>query len=164
MVAVVALAFCAAILVYVYFGVIPLPSLLQTGFTKAQALWATIPSTIQNIIQIGIPTLFATFFAWTKVRAMDKLQQTKLQASQTITQLEGEKGVLEEQVKQSATSGVEGLIKSRDEAQTLVTKYKQDISGYEQQMRDMQNRHLGELSSLQSRLDKYEPKVVTKVL
>jgi len=97
--------------------------------------------------------------AWTKGLAMQKLQQTEQQASQKINQLQGEKGgELEQQVKQSTTQGIEGIIKardaaiqSRDEAQTLVSQT-------QQQMRDMQNRHLGEISSLQARLDKYEPK------
>lgn len=163
--AVAALAAVAGLLVYLYFGVLPVPNILQSIWAKIQEAYTAIPEPIKGFLQvISIPSLISgIFFAWTKIRAMNQLQQTKLEASKQITQLEGEKGELEQQVKQSATQGIEELVKSRDEAQELVIKYKQDISGFEQQIRDMQNRHLGEISSLQARLDKYEPKEVIRV-
>jgi hypothetical protein len=134
---------------------------VQQLLTLIYTAWISIPQTLRELIMgltTTISTVLASFFAWTKIRAMGKLQETKIQASQQITQLEGEKGELEAQVKQSTTKGIEGLIKerdaalqSRDEAQTLITQT-------QQQMRDMQNRHQGEIASLQARLDKYEPK------
>ena len=39
---------------------------------------------------LGIPTAFAMFFAWTKTRAMQKLQQTQQQAAEQFNQLRGE--------------------------------------------------------------------------
>lgn len=57
---------------------------------QAQTTWATIPSSIQGVVMLGIPTAAALFFAWTKSRAMDKLQQTQQQAATKIGELQGE--------------------------------------------------------------------------
>ena len=148
------------IIAWLFIGTIPLPN-TQNWLTQAEATWSGLPSIIKMLITVVPSVIFGAitaFMAWTKGLAMQKLQQTKQQASQQISQLRGEKGELEQQVKQSATKGIEGLIKerdtalqSRDEAQTLVSQTKQ-------QMRDMQNRYTGEISALQARLDKYEPK------
>lgn len=46
--------------------------------------WISIPSPVRSILLAGIPTLFAIFFAWTKTRAMKKLQETQLQTQQVL--------------------------------------------------------------------------------
>lgn len=68
----------------------PIITTLQSAFNRVQTAWSTIPSTIQGIVLLGIPTAFATFFAWTKSRAMQQLQQTQLEAKAQLTQLGGE--------------------------------------------------------------------------
>ena len=57
---------------------------------QAQTTWATIPSSIQGVVMLGIPTAAALFFAWTKSRAMEKLQQTQQIAATKIGELQGE--------------------------------------------------------------------------
>jgi len=68
-------------------------TLWQELTTKAQSIintWNAIPQAFQGIILAGIPTAFMMFFAWTKTRAMQQLQQTQQQATSTISQLTGE--------------------------------------------------------------------------
>lgn len=115
----------------------PIVNMLKSGFTRVQAAWATIPNTIRGIIQIGIPSTFAMFFAWTKIRAMDKLQQTKLEATQQITQREGElteaKTLINQQKDQITTlqgqagEGVNSLTTKLGEAQTTITSQEEQI-------------------------------------
>jgi hypothetical protein len=52
--------------------------------------WNSLPSSVRSVVMLGIPTLAATFFAWTKSRAMTKLQQTEQQAATQATQLTGQ--------------------------------------------------------------------------
>ena len=98
----VVLAIVAPILVFVgvsaYLG--SLPQLIQklsegvagakTFFSPIFNAWANLPSSVKNVIMLGIPTLVTLFFAWTKSRAMTKLQQTEQQAATQATQLTGE--------------------------------------------------------------------------
>jgi len=80
----------------------PLVNTFQPIITQIQHTWTNIPDSIRGIILLGIPSSFAMFFAWTKTRAMQKLQQTQLEANQQITQITGEaletKQVLETKV------------------------------------------------------------------
>lgn len=87
------------VLAYFYFGPIPVAGLLQSAFTKVQVAWTKIPTTIQGLIVGGVPTLLMLFFAWSKNRAMQKLQQTQQEATQRLGQLQGEKLSLEGEVK-----------------------------------------------------------------
>ena len=120
-----ALAIVAPILVFVgvswYLG--SLPQLTQKAlsfFEGAKQLftpiingWNSLPSSIRSVIMLGIPTLAATFFAWTKSRAMTKLQQTEQQAATQATQLTGELS----QAQTSAVSALQENTKLKEELQ-----------------------------------------------
>jgi len=74
-------------------GVDVVPLITNTvggAFTKVHDAWNSIPNTVKGIITLGIPTAFAMFFAWTKSRAMSKLNETKVLASQETGQLTGQ--------------------------------------------------------------------------
>jgi len=66
----------------------PLTTRLQSGVTGLQAAWSTLPASVQGVVMLAIPSGFAMFFAWTKSRAMLKLQQTQQQATTQATQLQ----------------------------------------------------------------------------
>ncbi len=160
---IVVVAVVAGLIVYQYVGALPLTETLQPVWTRLQETWANIPGTVKSIITLAVPSAFAMFFMWTKTRAMQKLQETQQQASQQINQLQGEKQMLQQQVGQSASKGIEDLIQardmafqSRDEAQALVTKLQRE-------MELMQNRHLGEVASLKQLIEEYKPKEVINV-
>ena len=59
--------------------------------TPLYTAWMKIPGALQTLIVGAIPTALMFFFAWTKSRAMQKLEETKQQASQTTQQMEGMK-------------------------------------------------------------------------
>ena len=65
-------------------------NIVQPTITQIQTTWNSIPPQIKGIITLAIPSMFALFFAWSKNRAMQKLEQTKQEANQTITQLASE--------------------------------------------------------------------------
>lgn len=81
-----------------YLGGLPtLTQKLSEGVSAAKNIfqpvvnaWNGLPSSVRSIIMLGIPTLAATFFAWTKSRAMTKLQQTEQKAATQATQLTGD--------------------------------------------------------------------------
>jgi len=120
----------------------PLTVNLQPAFSRIQTTWTNIPESIRGIILLGIPTAFATFFAWTKTRAMQKLQQTKLQANTQISQLTDQASgaetqlaemtqkfnTLQTQYNKLASDDVAGALA---EAQTVVTQQQQKISNLE---------------------------------
>lgn len=93
-----------------------------------QQVGERIPSQWHGIITMAVPTAFAVFFAWTKMRAMTKLQQVQQQASMQIDQVQGEKQVLEQQLADTTAGGVEQLIRQRDSAQSLVTNLQGQVS------------------------------------
>jgi len=113
----------------------PLIGMVQPALTKAQATWATIPPSIQQIIMLGIPSAFAMFFAWTKLRVIDSAKQAQTQATAAFTQVSGEASEYKQQLEQVTTErdsfktqlgqqpnlGFEDLTKARDEAQKMVT-------------------------------------------
>lgn len=122
--------------------------------------WNSIPGNLQQIIIAGIPTAFMFFFAWTKTRAMAKLDEVKQQAAQQITQLQGEKREAQQQLATSATQGFQNLIDernaaitSRDEAQSLVTQLQQKLNTLEQS-------HLAEVARLQNQIAELKLKEV----
>jgi len=86
----------------------PLTTMLKQGVTQIYVAWTGLPQAVQSIILMGIPTLFAIFFAWTKTRAIQKLQETQQQATSQYTQLSGEKQSTETnfQALQAKYSGV----------------------------------------------------------
>ena len=98
----VALAIVAPTLVFVgvfaYFGTLPqLIQKLSEGVAGAKTFfqplingWTNLPSPVKNVIMLGIPTLVTLFFAWTKNRAMTKLQQTEQQAATQTNELTSE--------------------------------------------------------------------------
>jgi len=98
--------------------------------------FARIPEPIQKILQvISIPSIISgIFFAWTKLKAMQKLNETKLEASEKITQIEGESQTkiseLEGQIttlQGQAGEGVAALSTKLSEAQTTITSKEKQI-------------------------------------
>lgn len=126
--------------------------------------WNTIPAALRGVITLAIPTGFALFFAWTKTRAMSKLQEVKSQAASQITQIQGEKTELQQQLSVSSKAGLEDLIQtkdaallSRDEAQKLLTSA-------QTQLQQQQRSHNVEVTTLQNLLAEYKIKEKTVVL
>lgn len=139
----------------------PLITPVQSTLTRIQTTWATIPSTIQAIITLAIPTAAALFFAWTKSRAMDKLQQTQQQAAtqigslntqmQTVEQERDTKiGELETQL--AAAQDTTGLQASLTESQTLVGQKQTEIH-------DLQVRFQGQIDALHEQIEREKLKV-----
>lgn len=164
------LAFVAGILSGLYMLGVPIintfTAMIQ-GFT--QSIQAMVQSLLKNIGQNPIPTLTgigigaapiiliaSKAYTAVKTRLSAKVQQVtdqknlvQLEANNKITELQGKIDVLEGQA--TSLKQPNELQSALDEAQGLVTQQSQQIH-------DMQQRHLGEISSLQARLDKYEPK------
>ena len=116
------------------FALPQLTSLTQplTGIVnQAQTTWATIPSPIQGIVMLGIPTAAALFFAWTKSRAMDKLQQTQQQAATKIGELQGEtlNAVTENTTLKTANEQLQQQV-------TTIQTAKADVAAAQQKMED----------------------------
>lgn len=65
-------------------------SRMQPLINRVQTVWLSMPESTRGIMMLGIPTAFAMFFAWTKTRAMQKLQQTQQQAAERFNQMQGE--------------------------------------------------------------------------
>ena len=65
-------------------GLSPIANALAPFISNVQNTWATIPEAYKGILIAGVPTAFTLFFAWSKSRAMQKLQQTQLEAKQKI--------------------------------------------------------------------------------
>jgi hypothetical protein len=62
----------------------PFVKFLQETMGKVALWWASIPDIFRGLLLAGIPTVFTLFLAWTKNRAMQKVQQTQQQAQQQI--------------------------------------------------------------------------------
>ena len=86
------------IIVYYYFGPIPVFETLKPILTPIYTAWTSIPTPLKSLLTLGIPALLTIFFAWSKNRAMQKLQQTQQEATQRLGQLQGEKLELQSQV------------------------------------------------------------------
>jgi hypothetical protein len=84
---------------YRFIGSLPIVSTLQPILTPIYNMWTSIPTPIKSLLTLGIPALVTLFFAWSKNRAMQKLEQTQFEASQRVGQLQGEKLELEGTVK-----------------------------------------------------------------
>lgn len=63
---------------------------IQSKIEPILTTWNTLPSTVQAVIIGAVPTLLMVFFAWTKNRAMQQLQETQQAAGQQIKQISGE--------------------------------------------------------------------------
>lgn len=151
-----------------------LPYILQEITNGAQPLinfgrsiysgWASLPQAVQSIILAGIPTLFMLFFAWTKSRAMQKLQQTQQEA----TQLSGEATVAQKQVVslQTEKQQLENKVTELTQAPQLAVPQKQFndvVSSYEQKIENMRNQFGMERNMLESEIkDLKEVKVKLK--
>ena len=132
----------AGILVYRYVGAIPLFETLKPIFTPIYNAWGSIPEAIRGILIAGIPTAFMVFFAWSKNRAMQKLQQTQMEATQRLGQLQGEKLELQSQV-----TGLE---------QTYGKTVTGEIRDLATQLRDTQNALAAKTAEIQSWKDKQQ--------
>jgi len=96
---------------------------LQPTFSQVQTAWTNLPDTVKLVTTTGIPAAFVTFFAWTKTRAMQKLEQVKKEATLQLGQLEGEKLEVNE-----AKAKVEGNL---DAYKTRVTEQTAQITQLE---------------------------------
>ena len=108
---------------------------VTTTISSIQTTWASIPNEVKGVVALAIPSAFAVFFAWTKTRAMNKLQQTQLDARQQFTRMSGQaneaqaqiklldqqKTSLQQQIGTQSNLGFEEVMKSRDEAQQMVS-------------------------------------------
>lgn len=77
---------------------------LQPVTTQLQDLWtrwASLPTEMKGILIAGIPTIFTLFFAWSKNRAMQKLQQTQLQAEANLNDLSQQKRLIQNSLVES---------------------------------------------------------------
>lgn len=102
----VALAFAAGVALGLYVPVtnlLTIPQPLQSAFTRIQTVWTSLPDIVKTITITGIPTLFVMFFAWTKSRAMQKLDQVKRQVTDQLGQLQGESLEQLQQIKKFKT-------------------------------------------------------------
>lgn len=119
-------------------GIQPIIATVQPTVTQIQTAWSNLPEVVRGVVLLGIPTAFATFFAWTKSRAMQKLQQTQLQAAQQVSGLNTQMQSLmderdttirnlEQQITSLKESNSDPLRQSLAESQALVTSYKQQI-------------------------------------
>ena len=81
-----------------YLGTLPaILSKLNAGATQIKTwcsplinAWNGLPGEVKGVITLGIPTMAAIFFAWTKNRAMQSLNETKVEAATQAQQLTGE--------------------------------------------------------------------------
>lgn len=154
-----------------------LPYILQEITNKAQPLinvghliyakWVSIPPIIQRIILSAvtiIPSVLMTFFAWTKGRAMQKLEQTQQEA----TQLSGEAMVAQQQIVslQNEKQKLENKVTELTQAPQLAVPQKQFndvVSSYEQKIENMRNQFGMERNMLESEIkDLKEVKVKLK--
>lgn len=138
---------------------------LQSAITQIQTAWGNIPEPYKGIANLsvigGVPTALMMFFAWTKNRAMQKLQQTRQQASQQITGLNTQMQALMDErdtkigqleAELEAAKSNTSLQTSLSEAQNLVTQKQQEIH-------DLQLRFQGEIKALQQEIDRLRVKV-----
>jgi len=124
----------------------PIINIVQPTITQIQTTWNSIPPQIKGIITLAIPSMFALFFAWSKNRAMQKLQETKQEANQTITQMASENLEAKAQVQnlQNQVSTLQipdlkitELTNDLGEAQKLVTEKQQIINGQTATINDL---------------------------
>lgn len=135
----------------------PLADRLQQLISQTQQAWNNIPDPYKGYANMavvgGVPTALMTFFAWTKTRAMQKLQQTQQQAQKQIASLHAQmQGVaaerdeviadLQRQLEEARQSNPE-LLSALNEAQSLVSQKQTEIERlklqYEAQVRALQN-------------------------
>ena len=124
---------------------------MQTGYSL-QALLTSLPERISTFyysipeaIRVFIPAIttsislgFSVFFAWAKTLWQKKAIETEQTLQQQITQVEGEKALVEQQLQSSSAAGLEKLIQerdaavaSRDEATALVGQLQSKVTSLE---------------------------------
>lgn len=148
-----------------------IPEVQQLLTEKAQPLinlvtpiydkWLTLPSWAQRLI-LGsitiIPSLLATFFAWTKDRAMRKLRETEQQATAQREQLSGKVAIATEQ-SQSLEEQLENTkekLKLYENFYNANKQMEQKITAVEQnlplEIKNIENRLQGDVSHLSSQI------------
>lgn len=133
---------------------------LQPVWTWIQSTWASIPDVIKGAITLGIPSFFAVFFAWTKNRAMQKLQETKQEATQQVTQLTGKVEGTKEATQAysgSLTGEIKELATKLESTKTTLEAKKQEITTLQ---KDVQN-GLDVRHRLEEEIRHYNTKVKT---
>ena len=117
--------------------------------------WNSLPSSVRSVIMLGIPTLAATFFAWTKSRAMQKLNETQAQAAAQATQLTGE--LTHAQATAGSTLQENMNLKSQlavyEKDGDAVTALKEINSELQLKMGDMETTHKTVVDSLTTQRD-----------
>ena len=117
--------------------------------------WNSLPSSIRSVIMLGIPTLAATFFAWTKSRAMQKLNETQAQAAAQATQLTGE--LTQAQATAGSTLQENMNLKSQlavyEKDGDAVTALKEINSDLQLKMDNMETTHKAVVDSLTTQRD-----------
>ena len=138
-----------AFIVYSYFfaphvltGIV---AVLQPVGAQLQKLYNGIPDPIKGILGvISIPSIISgVFFAYTKIQAMKKLNETTQIANQKITQVEGEKRQLEAQLQgvaetgksysASTVDGIKGLATELKDTKDLLSEKQQEILDWKTQ-------------------------------
>jgi len=120
--------------------------LIWPFFTQAEAAWSRLPSILKAIIPVtigAIPTILMIFFAWSKNRAMQLTEQTKLQASQQRTQMKGEYdkklAVLTKQnqtLQRQVGAGTSELATKISQQTDTITKQAQTISNLKERLNE----------------------------
>ena len=119
----------------------------QSFFTPIINAWNNLPASIKGLATLSIPTFAAIFFAWTKNRAMQNLQQTKLEAATQV-------GTLTTELTDAKTAAYSAL----QEKQTLATKlsvYEKEgvLSETQKQFNEMQDKYLDSQAELKRTKD-----------
>ena len=131
---------------------------VTTAISNIQTTWASIPNEVKGVVALAIPSAFAVFFAWTKTRAMNKLQQTQLDAQKQFAQMTGEAKTTQEQIKL--------LMQQKQTLETQISQQanstSQDLLGEAQQMVSVKTRELENMRSaydeLFRKLEEYKQK------
>ena len=90
------------------------PEPLQSAVSQVQVAWASIPQSLQGITLAAVPTAFMMFFAWSKTRAMQKLEQVKQTATTQLGELQGANAEAQTEISsyQTALTAKQNEIKS----------------------------------------------------
>ena len=126
--------------------------------------WTAIPEALRAIILTAFAAIPTLFFAWTKARAMNKLEEVKQQASTQVNQLEGEKKELQNQLTLSSTQGIDDLVQTSNKLRGTIEQQATTIQGQSAQIERMQRDYNTMETTYQNMINelKMKEKVVVK--
>ena len=120
-------------------------------------LWVTqnLPqvAAIGSLITGGVTIIYNTIYKRLKAATEQEAASVKAAAASATAEASSEVASLKESLAAKDTV-IAQLQNGQQEIQPLL----ENIRTKEQQLRDLENRYKGEISALQARLDKYEPK------